>query len=158
MVGLWQGFYSSGKPNYSGEYKNGKKNGKWLYWFERNGKLREEATYVMGFKHGHWIQYTENGFTDSEGKYRRGKQTGTWKYYYETGGTQREQHFKNGHLTGKSTIWQPNQKLQCTMSYTIIKDSRKGHEQSVPDGTWIFYDKNGVEINRITYRRGARTP
>ena len=44
------------------------------------------------------------------------------------------------------------------MYYKVIKDSRKGHEQSVPDGTWIFYDKNGSETTHVSYRRGVRVP
>ena len=117
---------------------------------------KEISTYIMGFKHGAFIQYTENNFIDTKGKYRKGKQTGTWQYYYENGGLQREQHFKNGHLSGKSAVWQPNQKLQSIMNYKVINDKRKGHEQSVPDGTWIFYDKNGAETKRISYRNGVR--
>jgi hypothetical protein len=42
------------------------------------------------------------------------------------------------------------------MHYKIIKDKRKGHEQSVPHGIWIFYDKNGAETNRIEYKDGVK--
>ena len=28
--------------------------------------------------------------------------------------------------------------------------------QSVPDGEWIFYDKNGKEINRMNYENGVK--
>ena len=118
--------------------------------------LKEISNYVMGFKHGAFIQYTENNFTDTKGKYRKGKQTGKWQYYYETGGLQREQNFKNGHLSGKSVTYQSNGKLQSIMNYKIVNDSRKGHEQSMPDGTWIFFDKNGAEISRIEYKNGKR--
>ncbi|MEO8761173.1 MAG: hypothetical protein ABI388_07635, partial [Bacteroidia bacterium] len=80
----------------------------------------------------------------------------TWQYYYETGGIQREEHLKNGQRTGKSMVWQPNQKLQSVMNYKIIKDSRKGHDQSVLDGSMIIYDKNGAEISRIEYKNGRK--
>jgi antitoxin component YwqK of YwqJK toxin-antitoxin module len=50
----------------------------------------------------------------------------------------------------------PNTKIQSICNYTIVNDRRKGKVQSVPDGEWIFFDKNGVEVSRITYRNGER--
>ena len=93
---------------------------------------------------------------DREGKYRRGHQTGTWKYYYETGGLMKEQNFKEGRLSGTTISYYSNAKIQSICNYTVISDSRKGKLQSVPDGEWVFFDKNGKEMSRITYKDGVK--
>jgi antitoxin component YwqK of YwqJK toxin-antitoxin module len=93
---------------------------------------------------------------DSKGKYRKGHQQGTWTYYYETGGINRVQNFKKGKLSGTSLSYYTNAKLQSSCTYKIVKDRRKSKVQSVPDGDWIFYDKNGKEMSRMTYKNGVK--
>jgi antitoxin component YwqK of YwqJK toxin-antitoxin module len=93
---------------------------------------------------------------DMRGKYRRGHQNGEWIYYFETGGINRIQNFKNGKLIGRSLTYYPNSNLQSECNYKIVSEDRKGKLQSVPDGKWIFYDKNGKEINRMNYRNGQK--
>ena len=159
LIGDWEGWYTSGKPNYKGKYNDkGKKQGEWLYWFE-NGTFREKANFVNGIKHGNFISYYEKGgFVDTEGKYRKGHQNGTWKYYFETGGLLKTQSFKNGHLSGKCVTYYQNNTIQSTSNYKVVADTRKGKRttQSLPDGDWIFYDKNGKEISRIHYDEGVK--
>ena len=161
MHGAWQGWYSNAKDNYKGNYIDGKRHGKWEYWFEKTGKPREVSTYMLGIKHGKWIQWTEPGFVDTEGKYRRGKQHGEWKYYYETGGILKTQHFEKGDLSGKCVAYNQNNTLQSITNYKVIqRDKVTGQSHvksgSVPHGTWIFYDKNGAETSRIKYKDGIK--
>jgi len=155
--GLWEGWYINGKPNYKGLYnEKGKKQGLWEYWFE-SGQYREKGSYVSGIKHGHWTSYFEKGnFVDSDGYYSKGKQHGTWTYYYETGGIMKTQNFKNGHLSGKSVSYYSNNKIQSVSNYKVISEKRKGKKQSVANGDWIFYDKTGKEISRMTYKNGIK--
>ena len=40
--------------------------------------------------------------------------------------------------------------------YKVVSEKRKGKKQSVPNGDWIFYDKTGKEISRITYKNGVK--
>jgi len=95
---------------------------------------------------------------DSERKYSKGHQNGTWKYYYETGGILKTQSFSDGHLDGKCETYYQNNTLQSVSNYKLVTENRKGKRsvQSVPDGDWVFYDKNGKEISRITYDNGVR--
>jgi antitoxin component YwqK of YwqJK toxin-antitoxin module len=100
--------------------------------------------------------FEKGNFIDNKGKYRKGHQNGEWTYYFETGGINRIQNFKNGKLSGKSVSYYTNSKLQSECNYKIINDRRKGKVQSVPHGLWVFYDKNGKEINRIHYDNGIK--
>lgn len=96
------------------------------------------------------------GHVDTKGRYEKGHQSGEWSYYFETGALSKTQNFKEGKLSGKSVSYYPNTKVQSVCQYTLINDRRKGKIQSVPDGEWIFYDKNGTEVSRITYDKGER--
>ena len=66
------------------------------------------------------------------------------------------QNFKSGQLSGKSISYYPNSKIQVVSNYNITWENRKGKTQSVPDGEWIFYDKNGKEVSRVNYDNGIR--
>ena len=68
----------------------------------------------------------------------------------------KEQNFKEGRLSGKSISYYTNAKVQSICNYTIISESRKGKVQSVPDGEWVFFDKNGKEMSRISYSNGVK--
>ena len=68
----------------------------------------------------------------------------------------KEQNFKNGHLSGKSISYYSNNKIQSVSNYKVISEKRKGKKQSVANGDWIFYDKNGLEISRISYKNGVK--
>jgi antitoxin component YwqK of YwqJK toxin-antitoxin module len=112
---------------------------------------------VNGYLHGEWIQwYEKGGFVDTKGQYSKGHQQGEWTYYFETGGVSRVQNFNEGRLSGKSTSYFQDGRVQSESAYVVITDKRKGKPQSVPDGTWVFYDKNGNVINRIVYSNGER--
>ena len=43
-----------------GNFKNGIRNGNWIYWHE-NGMKRLEGTYFNGFKNGLWTRWYGNG-------------------------------------------------------------------------------------------------
>jgi hypothetical protein len=66
------------------------------------------------------------------------------------------QGFKDGHLSGKSVSYYSNNKVQSESNYKVISERRKGKKQSVANGDWIFYDKTGKEISRITYKNGVK--
>jgi antitoxin component YwqK of YwqJK toxin-antitoxin module len=51
--------------------------------------------------------------------------------------------------------------LQSECNYKVIKrENVKGQSHvksgSVPHGTWIFYDQNGMEISRANYKNGIK--
>ena len=79
-----------------------------------------------------------------------------WTYYYETGGIMKTQGFKDGRLSGKSISYFSNNKIQSESNYKVVSEKRKGKKQSVAHGDWVFYDKTGKEISRITYKNGVK--
>ena len=65
---------------YSGEYLNGKKNGKGKE-YDYNGQLRFEGEYLNGKKNGKGKEYDYNGQLRFEGEYLNGKKNGKGKEY-----------------------------------------------------------------------------
>ena len=57
-------------------------------------------------------------------------------------------------MTEKETI--RLRKRIADIKRTLVSEKRKGKLQSVPDGEWVFFDKNGNEINRVNYRNGVK--
>ena len=60
-----ESFHFSGPKSMIGNYKNGIRDGNWMYWYE-NGMKRLEGTYLNGFKNGLWTRYYENGVIASK--------------------------------------------------------------------------------------------
>ena len=66
---LW---WKNGNKFYENEYKNGKKEGKWIGWYE-NGNTLYEREYKDGKLEGKWIEWSRNGNKWSDEKYKDGK-------------------------------------------------------------------------------------
>ena len=64
--------YSDGGKEFKGSYKNGKKNGKWMYWNE-NGQKDSEINYKNGKKDGVETEWFSNGEISSEKIYEDGE-------------------------------------------------------------------------------------
>ncbi|CAD8186753.1 unnamed protein product [Paramecium pentaurelia] len=107
---FWQGFWEKSFVIYNGEYKNGKKVGKWeILWktedeiqFKKigGGQYKLEDAEV---KIGQWIELSE-GFWDKSqvtycGEYQNGKKVGGWNIYYKQEKIGGGQYDKNGNET-----------------------------------------------------------
>jgi antitoxin component YwqK of YwqJK toxin-antitoxin module len=78
-------YYQNGQKKLEGTYnKEGKKDGKWIYWRE-DGKLWSEGYFAEGKDDGLRKTWHENGQKHYQGKYDKGKRVGTWKFYDESG-------------------------------------------------------------------------
>lgn len=64
-------YFSNGKLDYVGHYKNGVEHGKWTYYWE-NGKIKSEETYVRGLEEGTMWDYDESGKKIKEYEYKKG--------------------------------------------------------------------------------------
>jgi hypothetical protein len=77
-------YYPSGKVKAKGSYKNGKRDGHWVVFFE-SGVLWTECIYKEGVKDGMSAVYYSNGKKRYEGEYRNDKRVGEWSYYDAAG-------------------------------------------------------------------------
>jgi antitoxin component YwqK of YwqJK toxin-antitoxin module len=77
-------WYPNKKIQMSGEYKEKKRNGKWIYYYE-NGNVWSEGFFKDGKSDGKRTLYHENGKLYIEGHYKNDRQVGIWKYYDDKG-------------------------------------------------------------------------
>ena len=77
-------FYPDFKTKALGKTINGKREGKWTYWFQ-NGNKWTEAEFVDGLQHGEQTVYHENGQTYYKGNLENGIRVGEWSFFDEGG-------------------------------------------------------------------------
>ena len=75
--------------NTQGSFRNGKKHGPWVEYYE-NGQLLSKGTYKDGKKEGPWVHYHDNGQLWKKGTYKYGKEEGPWVSYNKDGTVNKE--------------------------------------------------------------------
>ena len=89
-------YYPDGRIKMEGEYnKDGKKDGKWIYWYQ-NGNKWSEGYFSDGLDNGLRKTWHENGQKHYQGHYDKGKRVGTWKFYDENGKMVKEIDYDKG--------------------------------------------------------------
>ena len=145
---------------YIGNLLNGKKEGKWTWWYHETGRKSEEINYKKGEIDGLHIEWYENGNKESEGTVKDGKWDGLLTKWYEDGQKFFEISFKVGIEDGLSTEWYVNgqKRFQRTkkngkddgLYIEWYKNGNKKSEMETLNGTRIYYwlyDKNGNITN-----------
>ena len=77
-------FYPDGKLQSEGALKNGKMDGKWIYYYQ-NGKKWSEGYFKEGLEEGLRTAYYDNSQKRYEGEFKDGKKIGTWKFWDDKG-------------------------------------------------------------------------
>lgn len=88
-------FPETGKPAEVTEYKNGKKNGRWIKYFS-DGKISTIGTYVNDTLQGPFKVYDITGRLLIKGQYKHALQDGTWYTYDTLGQLQKKVMYHNG--------------------------------------------------------------
>ena len=100
-------YLSNGQQHSKGKIKKGKKNGKWIQWYE-NGQIESETIFKSG-KRKKWIEWFENGQIESERNYNPpGTLDGKLNLWYENGQKESEVNYKDGKWHGKRAEWYEN--------------------------------------------------
>ena len=82
------------------KYKNGKKDGKWKYYYE-NGQLKLEENYENGRREGSYKSYYKNGHLRWEKNLKNNVKNGVYREGYENGYLKNEIYYTNNLLDGK---------------------------------------------------------
>jgi uncharacterized protein len=78
------GYYPDGTLRIEGAYKDGKREGKWTYWYANSNKW-SEGFYKADIRDGKSTVWHENGLKYYEGIYKAGERTGNWRFWDEEG-------------------------------------------------------------------------
>jgi antitoxin component YwqK of YwqJK toxin-antitoxin module len=77
-------YYPNHNKFYDGEFKDNRKDGKWIVWYQ-NGSTWSEGFFSKGLDDGKRTGYYENGKKHFEGTYKEGKMLGKWTFWNELG-------------------------------------------------------------------------
>jgi len=87
-------FYPDGQLRMEGEYKNAKKEGRWISYYN-NGNLWSEGIYKEGRNEGKTTTWHENGKKYYEGFYKNNQRSGKWTFWDEEGNLVKEIDYDN---------------------------------------------------------------
>jgi antitoxin component YwqK of YwqJK toxin-antitoxin module len=117
--GLYTHFDEKGRVIGTGEYREGKRQGKWQRWFAPNegpmftgpmfkdfqGPFASEVSYLDDQIHGVWRVFDGKGRKASEWEFANGKPNGKSIWYYPSGKVRREIVYKEGEIDGEAIEW-----------------------------------------------------
>jgi antitoxin component YwqK of YwqJK toxin-antitoxin module len=113
--GLYTHFDEKGRVIGTGDYREGKRQGKWQRWFAANegamftgpmfkefqGPFASEVTYLNDQIHGVWRVFDGKGRKASEWEFASGKPHGKSVWFYPAGRVRREIVYKEGEIDGE---------------------------------------------------------
>ncbi len=134
-------FNPLGKIVSSGKYINQKKDSVWTFYNEE-GKLLSEETYLNDMLHGYNKVFYANGQASLIQQFRNNKLNGTVTTYLENGTKRTENTFLNDTINGPSTTYFPNGKVNSEGQYS----------KGVKTGTWKEYNEDGSLRTVSEYR------
>ncbi|CAD8117608.1 unnamed protein product [Paramecium primaurelia] len=147
-VEIWKGFYYFSQVTENGEYKNGKKFGRWDIWYkdiENNTitKIGGGSYDEGGNKSANWVEILDGFCEDSQviyhGEYQNGKKIGKWDIWYKK---------EYGDLENtRIKVVGLNQRM---VFVKILKQFRMGNiKMEKKFGRWDIWYKD-IESNKIT--------
>ena len=92
---LEERYYENGNQEMRGEFKDGVRDGNWIYWFQ-DGRKWTESMYENDLRIGQSIVWREDGHKNYEGMDSKGKPHGSWTFYDLDGSRVKEVLFEFG--------------------------------------------------------------
>lgn len=166
----WREFYPNGNTKAEGRYRNGKRIGKWQFffiggeleqegvfnnrgeydgdwiWYYPSGAKRITQTYLNGKEDGEFKEYFEDGAIIAQGDYIEGERHGDW--IINTGFEIMEGRYRNGERHGKWKTYSINDKSQITFVGSFV--------DGIPNGRHIYYQENGKVLEEGSFSMGRQ--
>ena len=152
-------YAETGKPDHQLTYKNGKMNGKVLYWDVEGNVIRDgvckdgapwglwrevyadgtkgQGEFLNGNPEGEWNYYFPNGYKSGTGNWSEGKKNGQWVTYSQTGATLQSGWMKDNEKTGNWKEYRDDGGW-----------SQGDYTAGVKTGDWSIYGADSVLVSR----------
>lgn len=139
--GFYREFYPNGNKFIEGQYRQGRQDGEWSYYFE-NEQLNRKITYQSGRLHGQWDNFRADGTLAAKRSYENGLRHGVWQTY-DAAGKQilQEENYVKGKPDGTAKEWFPSGQLKLQIG---IKDGKR-------HGPTMQWDDKGNKIVDLNY-------
>ena len=166
--GLLTVWFENGQKAEEQNFKDGKPDGLSTIWYD-NGQKKGEGNFKDGKPNGLSTIWYDNGQKEREENWKDGKRDGLWIKWYENRQKEWEVTFKDDKLMSV-VAWKPNGE-KCPV--TNVKDGNGvtgiyyENGQKMSEGNWkdgkldglsIFYNEDGTEDYRVTYKDGELVP
>ena len=103
--GVWKEFWTNGDLKTEVIYKNNKKQGLEIMWFDEPDCVQQESYYKDGVLDGPSIYYSKKCKKDFFENFKSGVKEGLELSYYHNGNIKAEGHFKKGKLDGYYKVY-----------------------------------------------------
>ena len=141
-------FFWLPKAKYAvGHTLNGKRHGKWIFWY-KTGEKQMEGEYLNGQKTGMWTQWNESGAKITEGTFLHDKMHGVWTDWYRNGQRAQESHWFYGKRDGKWTRWTLSGELEAVENHDHRTEQDRGYS--------LHTDRETKEILREMQKRSLQ--
>ena len=131
--GKWTCWWSNGRKESEGTYKDGEEDGEWEKWWY-NGHKRWKRTVNCGKLDGKCIVWYQTGQKECEGTYKDGIKDGKWTEYYGNGNKRYEGTFNDEwKRDGKWTFWY----------HSGQKESEGTYKDDMKDEKWTYWYEDG---------------
>jgi uncharacterized protein len=181
--GLWTEWDEKGRLVGSGEYRYGKRQGRWLRWYGQSdaaifsGPLYKdftppfvgEATFEDGVLNGAWKIFDSKNRKVSEWEFDHGDRNGKSVWYFPSGQKHREVDYKQGQIDGEVVEYGTDNKVASREKYMDGRRLAAQIDNYAPNQKraegWILYAKeitksnydfwDGVAATQVTGTEGA---
>jgi len=164
--------WSDGSPKIQREMKLNDRgvlleHGTCVCW-HRNGKRREEGTFLNGRYHGKWVRWHDNGVKASEQVYERGVLSGPFTNWNAAGEKTVEGQYVDGEWSGKIVMWDDatgcrveseykcgkEQGVTITYNKQGVKECEAHFKDGELDGPQVFWNEKGEKTHELMYSDG----
>ncbi|MBK6526554.1 MAG: toxin-antitoxin system YwqK family antitoxin [Crocinitomicaceae bacterium] len=172
--GVWKKAYdNSGVYKYTGQFKDDKPYGKFVYYYE-TGEVEAVINFSDDGSVGYSKMYHESGYLMARGKYTNQLKDSTWIYFDDRGIVSYQEEYKNGKLNGiKVVYYQPVNGQYLIAKYFNYRDdlmhgefktyhpstaleSEGSYDNGKLHGTIKYYYPNGKYLRIERYNYGVR--
>ena len=164
--GKYNEWNANGSIRITGVYLNGLKDGQWKERYFISDQDFQLYEYKNGKKNGKFIEYLSEGTKVIEGNYKDGQKEGLWEYYFENGKLDMAGHFKNDSQNDHWQYWYPNGQLYYEGEFDLGKKQglwqfnyndgklwKKGeYINDKKNGLWFSQYENGNKAFEGSYR------
>jgi len=145
--GIWEESIDGTK--YTGEYKDGKKNGVWYCYNDYNQKIQKLETFKDGLREGIYLEFNPNGIIIKEEFYKKGLLHGICKEY-DVWDLKTNTVYINGKIQGIKKSYYTNMAKSYEQGVTNIMEE-SFYLDGLKNGSTKWYNKNDKLLAQYNY-------
>lgn len=140
--GIWREFWSNGDLKLETSYKDGKKDGLEITWYDHPDCVEQEAFYKDGKLDGTVTHYSKRCRKDFFETYKNGVKHGLELEYYNNGYLKAEGVYKNGSLDGYYSVYDRKGRFSFESRSTDTETNLKPNNDTINNIVYRVFKRN----------------